>query len=44
MEENNRAEREMGGYLMTVMGDYTRRVYPALGDGVRPLDMEDELI
>ena len=45
LEELNRTERESGGYLMTVYpGGYTRRVYPALGDGVRPLDMEDELI
>jgi hypothetical protein len=45
LEELNRTERESGGYLLTVYpGGYTRRVYPALGEGVRPLDMEDELI
>ena len=45
LEELNRAERESGGYFLTVYPDgYTQQVYPALDDGVRPLDMEDELI
>ena len=45
LEELNRMERESGGYLLTAYpGGYTRRVYPALGEGVSPLDLEDELI
>jgi hypothetical protein len=44
MEENNRREHETGGYFLTVAGGFTRRSYPALNDGVRPLDSEDELI
>ena len=45
LEELNRLERESGGYLLTVYpGGFTRRVYPARGEGVSPLDMEDELI
>jgi hypothetical protein len=44
MEEVNRMERESGGYFLTVAGGFERRVYPALDDGVRPLDAEDELI
>ena len=44
MEENNRLERQTGGYLITVSGGYTRRLYPAQGDGPSPLESEDELI
>lgn len=44
MEENNRAAHESGGYLITVMGDYVRTVYPALSNGARPIDMDDEFI
>jgi hypothetical protein len=35
------SERERG---RTVAGGFGHRVYPALNDGVRPLDAEDELI
>ena len=36
MEETNRLERESGGY--------TRRLYPAEGDGPPPLETDDDLI
>ena len=44
MEENNRMERESGGYFITVRGGFTRRVYPAMDEGARPLDTEDQFI
>ena len=44
MEENDRLEREAGGYFLTVSGGFERRVYPALEEGRRPLDCEDELL
>lgn len=44
MEENNRAEREAGGYFITVIGGFVRRVYPALGEGKPPVEMEDQFI
>jgi hypothetical protein len=44
MEENNRLSRESGGYFITVSGGFERRLYPALDEGRRPLDCEDELL
>ena len=44
MEENNRLERQSGGYLLTVSGGYTRRLYPAQGDGPAPIEMDDDLV
>jgi hypothetical protein len=44
MEENNRRGHKIGGYFLTVEGGFTRMVYPALGEGRRPLDCEDEFI
>ncbi len=44
MEETNRLERESGGYFITVSGGYTRRLYPAEGDGPPPLETDDDLI
>ncbi|MCA1620854.1 MAG: SMI1/KNR4 family protein [Acidobacteria bacterium] len=44
MEENDRMTRESGGYFITVSGGFERRLYPALDEGRRPLDCEDELL
>jgi hypothetical protein len=44
MEENDRATRESGGYLVTVAGGLERRLYPALDEGRRPLDSDDDLL
>jgi hypothetical protein len=44
MEETSRVSRESGGYLLTVSGGFERRLYPAPGEGPRPLDREDELL
>jgi hypothetical protein len=44
MEENDRMTRESGGYFITVSGGFERRLYPALDEGRRPLDCDDELL
>jgi hypothetical protein len=44
MEENDRLARESGGYFITVSGGSERRLYPALDEGRRPLDCDDELL
>ncbi|HEX7956989.1 MAG TPA: hypothetical protein VF508_08610, partial [Pyrinomonadaceae bacterium] len=44
MEETNRLERASGGYFITVEHGFSRRTYPALSDGPRPLDTPDDLI
>ena len=44
MEEDNRPSVESGGYFITVAGGSERRLYPAMEEGRRPLDVEDELL
>lgn len=44
MEENDRMARASGGYFIAVSGGFERRLYPALEEGRRPLDCDDELL
>jgi hypothetical protein len=42
MEENNRRQRETGGYFIALLGGgFTRTLYPAQGEGPSPLDAGD---
>jgi hypothetical protein len=41
MEENNRLQRESGGYFVSLAGGFRRTIYPARDEGPSPLETED---
>ena len=44
MEDNNRLQRESGGYFLSLAGGFRRTIFPAQGEGPAPLETEDQFI